>query len=104
VQSLFLRPTPEFLEVAIETFDFGKKPHIEGVPIEHANRIVRIRRRDEPVAGRSNGFKVARRHKPGHAGNREVLHCAVSARIVLTISAPAALCATSGRGKRPRES
>ena len=63
---------PQLLEMPIEPLELGEEPDVERVAIEHADGVVRIDRRDQPVAGVVDRFQMARRDEAGHAGHREV--------------------------------
>ena len=72
MHALGLGAALELFEMAIEPLEFGEEPDIECVAIEHADRVVRIDRGDEAVAGVVNGLEVARGHEAGDAGHGEV--------------------------------
>ncbi len=57
----------------IEPLELGEEPHVERESIQDSDRIVRIGRRDESVAGIVDGFQVARRNETADAGDRKVL-------------------------------
>ena len=62
----------QLFEVTVEPLELGEEPHVEGVAIEHADRVVRIHRGDETIAGVLDRLQVAGRHEPGDAGQGEV--------------------------------
>ncbi len=51
----------------VEPFDLGEEPHVERIAVEDADRVVRIDRGDEPVAGVPDRLEVPRRDIPGGA-------------------------------------
>ena len=58
----------------IEALDLGEEADLERVAIEHADRIVRIDGRDEPIARVADRLEVTRRDEAADARHREVLH------------------------------
>src|SRR4029453_3735429 len=70
---LGFRPAGKLFEMAIETFDLGKKAHAERVAIEQADSIMRIHGGDQPLAGVADRIQVARRNESSYAGNGKVL-------------------------------
>ena len=60
--------------MAVEPLDLGEEPDVEGVAIENADRVVRIDRGDEPVAGGLDRLEMTRRDEASDAGHGEILH------------------------------
>jgi hypothetical protein len=58
--------------MTIETLDLGKETDIKGESIEDPDRIVRIHRGDEDIAGVVNRLEMPRRDVPRDAANGEV--------------------------------
>ena len=58
--------------MAVEALELGEEADVEREAIEDADGVVRIDRRDEPVAGVLDGLQVPRRNVAGDAGDREV--------------------------------
>src|SRR5262249_30353413 len=72
VHALALGSAPQLLEMAIEPLELGEEPHVEEIAVENADRVVRIDRGDEPVAGVADRLEVPRRDVAGGTGQREV--------------------------------
>ena len=81
----------ELLEMPVEPLDFGEEAHVEGVLVQDADRVMRIRRRDEAIAGVLDGLEMSGGDEAAHAGHGEIFHCCTSA----AIAAPA--CASRER-------
>ena len=78
VDALLRRSASQLLEVAIEALDLVEEAHVERKPIQHANRIMRIGRRDQAIAGVLNCLQMARRNVAANPGDGEVLHLTLS--------------------------
>src|SRR2546425_6546521 len=65
---------PQFLQMPIETLDLGEEAHVERVPIEHPDVVVRVDGGDQTVAGVLDRLEMARGHEAGHSGQREGSH------------------------------
>ena len=74
IDAMFLRSTPQHLEMSIESLDLGKKSDVERVSIQKTDGVVRIGSRDQTVAGSANGFEMSRCHEARHACYRKVFH------------------------------
>jgi hypothetical protein len=72
IHALRLGPAAKLLEVAIESFDFGKESDIERVLIEDADGIVRIGRRDQPISRVMNGLEMTGRHESADARHGKI--------------------------------
>ena len=63
----------------VEPLDLGEEPHVERVVVEHADRVVRIDRRHQPVAGVLDRLQMPGRDEAADAGHGEILHGRTSA-------------------------
>ena len=64
--------------MAVEALDLGEEPHVERKAVEDADRVMRIGRGDEAIAGVLDRLQVTRRDVAGDAGDGEVLHVTLS--------------------------
>ena len=64
----------QLVDVAVEALELGEEAHVERIAVEDADGVVRVDRRDQPVAGVGNRLEMARRNVAGNAGQREVPH------------------------------
>ena len=72
VDPVRFRPAPQLFEVTVEAFDLGEEADVEREAIQDADRVVRVSRSDQPVAGILNCLEVTGGHKTTHAGDREI--------------------------------
>ena len=72
------RSAPELLQMPIEALDLIEEAHFERKPIEHANRIVRVRGSDQAIAGVMDRLQMARRNIAAYSRDGKVLHLNLS--------------------------
>jgi hypothetical protein len=74
VDPLFALAAAEHLEMAVEPFVLCEEIDIGEEPIEDPDRIVRVKGRDELIAGVFDGFQVPLCNESRCTGHCEVLH------------------------------
>ena len=73
MDALLLGEPAALLEEAVEALDLGEERGVGEVAIDDADRVVRIDRRDQRVAGLRDRLHVARRDEACRTDEREVV-------------------------------
>ena len=73
VMHAFIVPhAPQLLDMPVEALVFGEEFAVVKIAVEQPDRVMRIARRQQPVAGFFDCLKVSRRDIPRHTGHCEV--------------------------------
>src|SRR5688572_17130925 len=94
LHAIGLRPTPQLLEMPIESLEFSEEPDVESEPIQQADRVMRVDGGHQPVASIGDRLEMAWRDEACHAGDREIFRAAVHA---LPFTGVVAACALRSR-------